>query len=240
MMMSRILFSFIFIFCCICLFNSYYGYAQEPQESEGKIQKTDAIKSEYNQDGMFSKALIEKLSEEDLVTLVKKQIEKDEDLLEVRMDAEKDLLEARMDGQENLLEAELKYYKDSGIPRFLTPQVAIWSSIFAFITIIAIVAIPVYFRHKKVLLLFDTINTMAVKGVEIPPELLVSLQTTRKKRSRLAIGISLSAVGLGVVLFFAFITDPDEGIWSIGLIPLFLGIGYLILARLEDKERLSG
>jgi hypothetical protein len=227
-MVSRTLFSFILIFSSFCLFNAYRGFAQKPQALDAKTVAIDSERIELGQDGIFSKVLMEKLSEEQLYSLFKEQIEN-----------QVDLMEARMNGEENLLEAELKYYKESGIPRFLTPKAAIWSSILAFLTIIAVVAVPIYFRHKKNLLLFDTINAMVAKGVEIPSELLVPPKETKEKRSNLANGILLLVAGLGIGLFFLFISGLDNGIWSIGLIPLLIGIGYIIIWRMEEKQQIA-
>jgi len=217
-MVSRISFYATLVFICSCFFCSSIGYAQKSQALVEKTLEIDSVRFEPGHGGMLTKELIEKLSKEQLY----------------------DLIEAQIDKEDDLLETELDYYNESGIPRFLTPPVALWSSIVAFLTILAIVTMPIFFRHKKNLLLFDTINSMVAKEVAIPPQLLLSIQTTTKKRSRLTIGIILSAIGLGVVLFFVFISDPDEGIWSIGLIPLLLGVGYLILWRLEEKQQLPG
>jgi hypothetical protein len=217
MMISKKLFSEILVFSCICLLGCINGYAQDPQPSDKKVAELDSVRFELAQGGLLSKEMIEKLSEKHLY----------------------DLIEAQIDKKDDLLETELDYYSSSGIPRFLTPSVALWSSIIAFLSIIAIVIIPIYFRHKKNLLLFDTINSMVAKGVENPSELLVLLQQTREKKSRLTIGVILSAIGLGIALLFVFIAGPDEGIWSIGLIPLLLGIGYLILWRLEKRQDVS-
>ena len=43
-------------------------------------------------------------------------------------------------------------------------------------------------------------------------------------------------IGLGVMVFFGAINDWEGGIWSLGLIPFLIGLGYLIVWKLETKK----
>jgi hypothetical protein len=43
-------------------------------------------------------------------------------------------------------------------------------------------------------------------------------------------------VGLGVMIFFGAVNDWEGGAWSLGLIPFLIGLGYLLVWKLEGKN----
>ena len=192
-MRNKVFFLLILSFC----FLFHLSYAQEPQVRDDKKSGLDSV----NVENIFSEALINKMSEEKLERLLMEYIEREESVMEIKMDT-----------QEEMLEKELDYHKDSGIPRFLTPTVALWGYIFVSLTILAVIAVPLYFHYKKHMQLLETIKEIAARGQNIPAELWGPLKQKREKRSALTIGIILSAIGLGTILFLMFITDPDEGV----------------------------
>ena len=74
-----------------------------------------------------------------------------------------------------------------------------------------------------------TVYKLAEKGVPIPSELLTGPVETRTDLRR---GLVLFFVGLALAIFLLEVSAP----WSIGLIPMFAGLGYLISWKLEGKN----
>ena len=99
---------------------------------------------------------------------------------------------------------------------------------------VLIVAIVLVYRYRKNAMLHRTLAAMIDKGVPIPPELLQPEKTEKPRKSDLRRGITLIAVGLGLVMFFAFQSRDAVGI---GFIPLLIGVGYLIAWKLEEKKQ---
>jgi hypothetical protein len=111
--------------------------------------------------------------------------------------------------------------------------VPLFGVIFTFATPIVLVALILRYRMKRARLLHQTITTMVEKGVPVPAEL---LNPPRRSKSDLRNGIVLIAVGVGLAIFFA-VTTGDSGAWGIGVIPLLLGIGFIIAWRIERKNK---
>lgn len=97
---------------------------------------------------------------------------------------------------------------------------------------VAIVAVILFYRHRRNAMLHRTLAAMIEKGVPIPPELLQPSESP-KPRSDLRRGLVLSAVGLGLILWFATKHSLD---WGLGLIPLLIGAGYLVAWKLEQRK----
>jgi hypothetical protein len=107
------------------------------------------------------------------------------------------------------------------------PAVAIIAVIGFFATaaiMIVAIALAVYrmFRQRS-----ETLRLMIEKGVQIPPELI-----TPKPRpgADLRRGLLLVTFGVGLGIFLAA-TAREPGVWTLGLVPLLVGIGYLAAWR---------
>ena len=97
-----------------------------------------------------------------------------------------------------------------------------------FVTCAIIVATVLYFVHRARELRYKTIQLALEKGQPLPPELL----EPRKRESDLSKGIKFSFIGVGLGLFFRFV-QPD--LWSIGLIVLFVGLGYMVAYAVTQR-----
>ena len=53
-------------------------------------------------------------------------------------------------------------------------------------------------------------------------------------------GVVLMMVGIGLVVFLGAMNDWEGGSWSIGIIPLLIGVGYLLVWKLEGKGAARG
>jgi len=90
----------------------------------------------------------------------------------------------------------------------------------------------------------ETIRELARAGQPIPPELLNDVQDSdfqRAKRdqanpNRILIPAIINiAVGLGLMGMFSMMM-PGAWLWSIGLLPLFLGLGLTLYWSVERKQ----
>jgi len=81
-----------------------------------------------------------------------------------------------------------------------------------------------------------TIRMMVEKGQPVPAELLAPEVRHVRRRSDVRRGVVWSMVGLGLMIWLAAVNDWEGGAWSFGLIPFLIGLGYLIVWKLEGKK----
>ena len=81
-----------------------------------------------------------------------------------------------------------------------------------------------------------TIRMMVEKGQPVPAELLAPATRGIRRRSDVRRGVVWTMVGLGLMIFFGAVNDWEGGVWSLGLIPFLIGLGYLIVWKLENKK----
>src|SRR4051812_31689975 len=81
-----------------------------------------------------------------------------------------------------------------------------------------------------------TIRMMVEKGQPVPAELLAPATRSIRRRSDARRGVIWTMVGLGLMIWLAAVNDWEGGAWSFGLIPFLIGLGYLIVWKLENKK----
>ncbi len=81
-----------------------------------------------------------------------------------------------------------------------------------------------------------TIRMMVEKGQPVPAELLAPEVRRVRRRSDVRRGVIWTMVGLGLMVWLAAVNDWEGGVWSFGLIPFLIGLGYLIVWKLEGKK----
>ena len=81
-----------------------------------------------------------------------------------------------------------------------------------------------------------TIRMMVEKGQPVPAELLAPATRGIRRRSDVRRGVVWTMVGLGLMIWLAAVNDWEGGVWSFGLIPFLIGLGYLIVWKLENKK----
>jgi hypothetical protein len=81
-----------------------------------------------------------------------------------------------------------------------------------------------------------TIRMMVEKGQPVPAELLAPVTRGIRRRSDVRRGVVWTMVGLGLMIWLAAVNDWEGGAWSFGLIPFLIGLGYLIVWKLENKK----
>ena len=89
--------------------------------------------------------------------------------------------------------------------------------------------IPFYFNFKKIKGRQLIINNYLEKGKEVPDEL-ISPTIKKTTRSDFHKGIILIATGLGICTALLAL-KIENNFWTLGLIPILIGIGYLISQR---------
>jgi hypothetical protein len=83
-----------------------------------------------------------------------------------------------------------------------------------------------------------TIRMMVEKGQPVPAELLAPEVRKVRRRSDARRGVVWTMVGIGLMIWLAAVNDWEGGAWSFGLIPFLIGLGYLIVWKLENKNNI--
>jgi Domain of unknown function (DUF6249) len=121
------------------------------------------------------------------------------------------------------------------IPAMVIPLVGIvFLTIFgAPVLIVAVIGITALIGSR---MRQRTIRMMVEKGQPVPAELLAPEVRSVRRRSDVRRGVVWTMVGLGLMVWLAAVNDWEGGAWSFGLIPFLIGLGYLIVWKLEGKK----
>jgi hypothetical protein len=125
-----------------------------------------------------------------------------------------------------------------------------------FAAVAAVFILPSYFRSRDRARMHETLRIAYEKGQPVPPELIEALQVggqmpVENPQSRAArdlrVGIVWLAVGLGFVAigaaFYAGLynvggsTEVFASCASVGAIPVFIGLAFLLLSALGRNKR---
>src|SRR5947207_10421978 len=124
--------------------------------------------------------------------------------------------------------------KSGDIPEFVIPIVAI-----VFLTIfgapVLIVGLILYFSFSSQRALHRTVRMMVEKGQPVP-EALLNPPPAQRQRSDVRRGVVLTMIGVGLMVFLAAANDWEGGAWTLGLIPFLIGVGYLLVWKLDTKK----
>ena len=102
---------------------------------------------------------------------------------------------------------------------------------------VLIVTTILFFSFLRNRALHRTVRMMVEKGQPVPPEMFAIPGTPAKVRSDLRRGIILTMVGLGLVIFLAAVNGGfSGGEWAVGVIPLMIGLGYLLVWKLDTPK----
>lgn len=98
-------------------------------------------------------------------------------------------------------------------------------------------------RYQQTQARYRTLLQLADKGVELPSQLLVEPNVVYSERRR---ALVLIGGGLGLMaMFLALPGQLDNGLsihslWGLGLLPLMIGLGYLVSWWLNWREQERG
>ncbi len=128
----------------------------------------------------------------------------------------------------------LGHEKSGDIPEFVIPIVAI-TLLTVFGAPVLIVGLIMYFSFSKSRNLNRTVRMMVEKGQPVP-EALLNPPPAQRQRSDLRRGVVLAMIGIGVMAFLGAASDWEGGAWTLGLIPFLIGVGYLLVWKLDTKK----
>jgi hypothetical protein len=133
-------------------------------------------------------------------------------------------------------DAQDRHHGNDDIPAFVIPIVAI--SVFAvFGAPVLMVALIMYFGFSKNRMMHRTIRMMVEKGQPVPAALLAPQPPAVRQRSDMRRGVVLATVGVGLMVFLGAVNDWEGGSWAVGIIPFLIGIGYLLVWKLEGGNK---
>jgi hypothetical protein len=89
------------------------------------------------------------------------------------------------------------------------------------------------FRDRKQAHLHQTLRAMIDKGVEIPPELFAPQVGGNSDMRR---GFVLVSIGFSLVIMIGMLEGFNDGSWTVGLIPAFIGGAYLLSWRISQRK----
>lgn len=104
------------------------------------------------------------------------------------------------------------------------------------------VFVIMYFKAKTRAGVQKTIRLALEKGNELTPELLDRLAAPKQSQSSdLRRGVIALSIGIGFALFGTIIGEQDavRPMIGVGMFPAIIGIGYLILWKISDREQKS-
>lgn len=100
---------------------------------------------------------------------------------------------------------------------------------------VLVVAAIMLFSYLKSRSLHRTVRDMVEKGQPVPPALFAPPAAIRA-RSDMRRGVVLVMVGFGLMIFFGAVNDWEGGAWALGVIPFLIGIGHLLVWKLEGPK----
>jgi hypothetical protein len=125
-------------------------------------------------------------------------------------------------------------HNNQDIPDNVIPLVGL-VMFFVFGGPILVFAFLIYFGFSKNRMMHKTIRMMVEKGQPVPAALLNPPPAVRK-RSDMRRGVILIMIGGGLMAFLAAVNDGEGGAWAVGIIPFLIGLGYLLVWKLEGKS----
>lgn len=100
---------------------------------------------------------------------------------------------------------------------------------------VMVVAAIMFFSYLKSRSLHRTVRAMVEKGQEVPAALFAPPPVVRA-RSDMRRGVVLLMIGFGMMIFFGAMNDWEGGAWSLGVIPFLIGLGYLLVWKLDGSK----
>ncbi|HKP04946.1 MAG TPA: DUF6249 domain-containing protein [Chthoniobacterales bacterium] len=100
---------------------------------------------------------------------------------------------------------------------------------------VLVVAAIMFFSYLKSRSLHRTVRTMVERGQEVPAALFAPPPVVRA-RSDMRRGVVLLMIGFGLMIFFGAVNDWEGGAWALGIIPFLIGVGYLLVWKLERPK----
>lgn len=97
--------------------------------------------------------------------------------------------------------------------------------------------ILMFFRSRQHRDKQKTLQKMVESGAQIPAEMFIdrnAISSSEYDRKR---GLLFTLPSVGLIFFLLYKEDSPQGMWALGLIPLLLGVGYLINWKLSESSQ---
>lgn len=104
---------------------------------------------------------------------------------------------------------------------------------------VLIVGLILFFSYWKQRSLHRTVRMMVEKGQPVPEGLFAPPNSPARQRNDMRRGITLTMVGLGLMVFLGAVNDWEGGAWAVGLIPFLIGAGHLLVWKLEGRKGIT-
>ena len=118
-------------------------------------------------------------------------------------------------------------------------EIAIVIPLIVFGSIVLIVAMPFYFRHRNRRVIYDAIKTSVEKTGEADPKLIAAItHDTIGPNADLRRGIIMLALAIAIA-GFGLLADADMGgvpVWTIALFPGLIGGAYVLMHFFFPRE----
>jgi hypothetical protein len=103
-----------------------------------------------------------------------------------------------------------------------------------FLVVAVVIGLALLAYYRIAVLRHQTLQAMVEKGMQIPAGLLDQAASPGRASRDQRRGILLVCAGVGIALFLLADSGPEEAM--LGMIPALIGVGYLIVARLEARR----
>jgi len=114
-------------------------------------------------------------------------------------------------------------------------MVAIWVPIMGMITFFGTVIAVFYLHYAGKVKKYDTVVKLAECGGQVNPEMIAMLGQESGPTGDLRKGLVWLAIGIPLVI--GLLTSGGAAGAGFGLIPIFIGVAYLIIYRIGYKDR---
>jgi Domain of unknown function (DUF6249) len=135
-----------------------------------------------------------------------------------------------IDGSAKHEDTDLETVRDFAIPIVAIVFLSIFGAPVLIVILIGMFAVAASRNRQR------TIRMMVERGQPVPAELLAPEVRHVRRRSDVRRGVVWTMVGLGLMIWLGAVNDWEGGAWSFGLIPFLIGLGYLIVWKLEGKK----
>lgn len=105
--------------------------------------------------------------------------------------------------------------------------------LFGMVFLAAIVGLILEYRQRRLNSLHQTVTQLLERGQPVPPELFSGQKASAKPR--LHQSLTLIGAGIGLIIYLSFQPTVllDFGHWSLGAIPLAIGLAQLLAWKLD-------
>jgi hypothetical protein len=141
--------------------------------------------------------------------------------------------EAYLEAPEGMEELEPGPGKKVVKEQVLIPLVAMTVPIFTIVGAVLVLIIAIWMAHRTAKMRYEVLQVAIKEGRELPPDLFRNGR--RRRRDPLFSGLVLVALGIAVSISVGAVSGWIQAVW--GLIPLFIGLAFLIYVPFYNKQR---